>query len=174
MTTFISIGIYKGSWNCPKRYLYTILIRAQEPGKLYNMFTDQGRVLDAGEIHASRAGPLQFWTHLGTFLSWPSSYSPKPIEEYVQNLPMSHGDSFNWVVKVVAQMASSNVINATLDEHEFGLQLRNFTRQLSGSEVSYYHGFANDLLLDSADSMHIRTDQRNVRPMRGGKALSGS
>jgi hypothetical protein len=174
MATFISIGIYKGSWNCSKRYLYTIVIRTQEPGKLYNLFTDQGRVFDAREIHASRAGPLQLWTHLGTFLSFPSSYKPKPIDEYVQNLPISHGDSFDWVVKVVTQMASSNVINATLEEHEFELQLRNITRQLSGSEVSHHHVSANDLLLDSADSMHVRTDQRNVRPMRGGKAHSGS
>jgi hypothetical protein len=162
--TFIGIGIYRGSWNCPNKYSYPLVITAQgghDHGKLYNLMTDEGRIAVFRDVTGG-AGPLPNLTHLGIFQACSTPYKPKSIMEYVRDLQISHSDSFDWVVQVVMHLVASNVANATLEEGQLRLDLRNATRQWAGgSQVSVQHEFPNDLLLGSTES------KRNVRPMRG-------
>jgi hypothetical protein len=149
-TTFVGIGIYRGSWNCPNKYNYSLVITAQgghDPGKLYNLLmTDEGRIVVSREVKVtSGAGPLPNLTHLGIFQACSTPYNPSSIVAYVRDLQIGHSDFFD---QVVMHMVASNIANAT-------------RQWAGGSQVSIQHEFPNDLFLGSTES------KRNVRLMRG-------
>jgi hypothetical protein len=170
-TLSICIGIYKDSWNCPNKYRYSLIMTADcgnKPSKLYNLMTDGGKIVVFREVKvASGVDSFSKLIHLGNFPACSSLYSPSSVVAYVQDLQISYSDSFDWVVQVVMHMVANNVASTTLEECQLRLHLRNATRQWANvSQVSAPYELPNDLLLGSAESMHIQTNQRNVRPMR--------
>jgi hypothetical protein len=163
----VAIGIYKDSY-CPNKYRYSLIMtadRENKPSQLYNLMTDGGRIVVFREVKvASGAGPFSNLIHLGILPACLSPYSLISVVTYVQDLQISHSDSFDWAVQVVMHMVANNVASAALEECQLRLHLRNATRQwTNGPQVSAPYEFPSDLLLGSAESTR---NQRNVRPMR--------
>ena len=164
--TSIAVGVYKGSWNCPNKLHWSLIVTAHgyhEKGKVYNLINDGGRLVIRREV-TSDDGPLKNTTLLGIMHTSVSAHCPKTIVDYVQRLAISPLDAFNWVIQVVMQLDTNSVASTDLEEDDLVLHLRNIGHQHpGGTQVRAQHGFAN--VSYRAGSMSTRAT-RNVREMR--------
>lgn len=165
-STSIAVGVYKGSWNCPNKVHWSLIVTAHgyyEKSKVYNLINDGGRLVTWKGV-ASDDGPLQNTTLLGIVPTSVSSHCPKTIVDYVQRMAISPLDSFHWVIQVVMQLDTNSVASTDLEEDELVLHLRNVEHQHpGGTQVRVQQGFPN--VSYRAESMSTRA-ARNVREMR--------
>lgn len=167
MSATIEIAVYRGSWNCPNTFRWTLIIAEHgfhgPDNTLYNLINDGKavRVFRTLELTCG-AKPL------GVVHISPSTQAPNVIVNIVQGLStIINLNSLDWVVQAVMHMTAVNVANAALDEGHLTLHLRNLARQWAERpQVSFQHAFLNDHLLGSAESMNSPS-RRNVTPMKG-------
>lgn len=164
--TSIAVGVYKGSWNCPNKIRWSLIVTAHgyyEKSQVYNLINDGGRLVTWRAV-ASDDGPLKNATLLGIVHASVSSHCPKTVVDYVQRLAISPLDPFHWVIQVVMQLDTNSVASTDLEEDELVLHLRNVQHQHpGGTQVRVQQGFPN--VSYRAESMSTRAT-RNVREMR--------